>query len=47
MLEAHPATMEIVLAGIDERWGGAEAYFEAHDAAVATIDRWRDLLVAR
>ena len=47
VLEAHPATMEIVLAGIDERWGGAAAYFEAHGAAAATIDGWRDLLVAR
>ncbi len=47
VLEAHPGTMEIVLAGIDERWGGAVAYFEAHGAAAATIDRWRDLLVAR
>ena len=39
--------MEIVLAGIDERWGGAAAYFEAHGATAATIDHWRELLVDR
>lgn len=45
VLEARAGTMKRFLIHLDDRWGGAGAFFAAHGADDATLDRWRRTLV--
>jgi protein-tyrosine phosphatase len=43
--EARAGTMERFLALLDERWGGAAAFFAANGADAGDVQRWRQLFV--
>ncbi len=42
---AEPATMAWLLDRLDERWGGASGWFEAHGVEPALLEQWRRRVV--
>jgi protein-tyrosine phosphatase len=45
VFEAEPETMRLLLARLDERWGGAAGYLTEAGVSEASLARWRELLV--
>jgi protein-tyrosine phosphatase len=45
VMEARPATMELFLEELDQRWGGASSYLVESGARPDTIETWRSMFV--
>jgi protein-tyrosine phosphatase len=46
VMEARPATMELFLQDLDQRWNGASNFLMESGATAETLERWRSLFVA-